>query len=448
MTNGISRRNILHGIGALSALPFFPFHSATASESPDVVIIGAGIAGITAARELAKSEISFTVVEARNRIGGRAYTESRIFGVPYDHGCAWLHSADKNPLTPLVKAAGFETLDEEGDEIWFYSDGEELDDDGYDEAADAIESLAERVDRYDVEDYGDKSARAISKSRNKWDDLAHLVLGEYEAGVGTDKLSAEDFQNQIGTGVEWMVPQGMAAGIFAALGPVPVELNTTVSKISWGGKRVKVQTNNGELNAAAVIITVPTDIISDGTIAFDPALPNWKMSAYQACPMGVLDKITLQFTPAFNKLFDEAETTTAYIQHNGVWWDHLLRPFDLALDIAFTGGQQSRDLAREADPQSAAIDLAVGVLVDAFGSEIKSMFVKGHFTNWSADPFARGAYAYAKIGKSRLREKIATPVENRLFFAGEACVPQWATQAPAAYLSGRKAAKKVEKMVI
>ena len=70
------------------------------------------------------------------------------------------------------------------------------------------------------------------------------------------------------------------------------------------------------------------------------------------------------------------------------------------------------------------------------------MFVKGHFTNWSADPFARGAYAYAEVGKNMLRKKIATPVDERLFFAGEACVPKWATQAPAAYLSGRSAAKK------
>ena len=293
-----------------------------------------------------------------------------------------------------------------------------------------------------MEDYGDNSARAILKPKNKWDDLAHLIMGEYEAGVGTDKLSAKDFQTQIGTSKELLVPIGMAAGIFKALGPVPVKLNTKVSKIVWRGKNVVVDTSNGNLTTKAVIITVPTEIIADGTIQFAPALPSWKMSAFHDCPMGVLDKIALQFHPSFNDFLNEANTTTAYINHEGIWQDHLLRPFGHPLDITFTGGQQSLNLASEANPQEAAIDYALNALVDAFGSEIKPMFQKGHYTNWSADPLARGAYSYAKVGKHSSRRKIAKPISNRLFFAGEACVPKWATQAAAAYISGQNAAKQ------
>jgi monoamine oxidase len=447
MTNAISRRRMLSGIGAMTTLPLIPLHAATATGPPEVVIVGAGIAGITAAQELAKAGISFTVLEARNRIGGRAYTESQTFGVPYDHGCAWLHSADKNPLMPLIKGVGFATVDEGAADTWFYSDGEELDDDEYEDASDAVESLEDRVGDYNVKENGDKSVRDIAPPKGEWGRFAHLVMGEYEAGVGTDELSVEDVQSQYGTGVEWMVPQGMATGIFKALGPVPVQLNTIVTRIAWGGPGVIVETNKGTLNAAAALITVPTDIIADGTIVFEPALPDWKMDAYQACPMGVLDKITLQFSSSFNEFFEEASTTSVYIEHQGVWRDHLLRPFDLPLDVAFTGGRQSRDLAREADPQAAAIDLALSALTDTFGFEIKRMFVKGHFTNWSADPFARGAYAYARVGKNHLRRKIATPVDDRLFFAGEACVPEWATQAPAAYISGRTAANQAARAV-
>ena len=444
----VSRRTILNGLGAMVTLPIIPLHNATASGTPDVIIIGAGIAGITAARELAKKGVSFTVVEARNRIGGRAYTESETFGVPYDHGCAWLHSANKNPLTALVEGAGFDTRDDEESEIWMYSEGEELDEEGYEEVEDAVHYLERRVDNHDLEERDDKSVRALSSPNDTWGQLAHLMMGEYEAGIGTDKLSVEDAQTQIGTGVEWMVPQGMAAGIFQALGSVPVSLNTIVKKVKWGNKNVVVETNKGTLSAKAVIITVPTDIIADGSIAFEPALPDWKLKAYQDCPMGVLDKTTLQFTPAFNSFFEEADTTTAYINHKGVWQDHLLRPFELPLDIAFTGGDQSYSLAREADPQMAAIDLALSTLIDTFGSDVKSMFVKGHFTNWSAEPFSRGAYAYAKIGKNSSRKKMARPLDNKLFFAGEATVAKWATQAPAAYLSGKKAAKDAIDTVI
>ena len=442
MANYFSRRQLLSGIGAFASSHLLNNTNAAASSNPDVIIIGAGIAGITAARSLKKSGIPFTVVEARNRIGGRAYTETSTFGIPYDHGCAWLHSADKNPLTKLIKSIGFDTLDEGKIQTWVYHDGEELGDKEYKRAETAIERLESRVDNHDVEDHGDKSARSILKPKNKWDDLAHLIMGEYEAGVGTNLLSAKDYQNQIGTGKELLVPNGMAAGIFKALGPVPVSLDTKVSKIKWSNKNVIVETNRGNLTANAVIITVPTEIIADGTIKFDPALPNWKMSAFHNCPMAVLDKIALQFKPSFNDLLEEANTTTAYINHEGVWQDHLLRPFGYPLDIAFTGGQQSHDLASEANPQQAAIDYALTALVDAFGSEIRPLFQKGHFTNWSADPLARGSYSYAKVGKHKSRQNIAKPIKNRLFFAGEACVPKWATQATAAYLSGQNAAKK------
>ena len=442
MAGHFSRRQLLNGVGALASTHLLHNISAIASSNPDVVIIGAGIAGITAARSLKKAGVSFTVVEARDRIGGRAYTETSTFGVPYDHGCAWLHSADKNPLTKLIKRAGYKTLDEGNIQSWMYYDSEELDDKEYGRAEAAIDKLEKRVDNYDVEDYGDKSARSILKPKDKWDDLAHLIIGEYEAGIVTNKLSAEDYQSQIGTGKELLVPNGMAAGIFNALGPVSAKLNTKVSKIKWGGKNVIIETNNGNLTAKAVIITVPTEIIADGTIRFSPALPNWKMLAFQDCPMGVLDKIALQFHPSFNDFFKEANTTTAYINHESVWQDHLLRPFGHPLDIAFTGGEQSLDLAREANPQQAAIDYALAALVDAFGSEIRPMFQKGHFTNWSADPFARGAYSYAKVGKHKSRRKIAKPINNRLFFAGEACVPKWATQAAAAFISGQTAAKQ------
>ena len=126
MANSISRRQLLSGVGAFASSHLLHNTNAAASNNPDVIIIGAGIAGITAARSLKKSGIPFTVVEARNRIGGRAYTETSTFGVPYDHGCAWLHSADKNPLTKLIKRAGYKTLDEGKNQTWMYYDGEEL----------------------------------------------------------------------------------------------------------------------------------------------------------------------------------------------------------------------------------------------------------------------------------------------------------------------------------
>ena len=138
MAHKFSRRQLLGGIGAFASVQLLHNAKAVASSNPDVVIIGAGIAGITAAKSLEKAGVSFTVIEARDRIGGRAYTETSTFGVPFDHGCAWLHSADKNPLTKLIKRAGYQTLNEGINPAWMYHDGEELSNKEYERAEAAI----------------------------------------------------------------------------------------------------------------------------------------------------------------------------------------------------------------------------------------------------------------------------------------------------------------------
>jgi len=431
---------ILGSMAGMTALPFWPSFSA-ASGDVDVVVIGAGIAGVTAAQDLLKEGLSVTVVEARDRIGGRAYTESDTFGVPYDHGCAWLHSANKNPLTKLVRNAGFETYDEEDKEWWLYLDGDEADDDGYEALEDAYESLERAMERIEDKDNPvDTSVYEARRPKDRFGRIAHAISGPFEYGEETDRVSVLDVQSQIGTGVEWMVPQGMGAAIFKALGPVPVSLKTTVSKVDWGGKTIKVETSKGTLTCKAIVSTVPTEIIADGTIAFSPALPDWKTQACRDVPMGVLDKIALQFN---KNVFDEAEGNTVYEQDgaDGQIWDHLVRPFDLNLTVTFLGGDFSRDLTKQGD--QAAFDVALDSLVNIFGSSVRGAFVKGHYTKWDADPFARGAYSYAKPGKHKSRKKVAAPVDDRLFFAGEACDQKWATQAAAAYLTGQRAAKSI-----
>jgi monoamine oxidase len=107
--------------------------------------------------------------------------------------------------------------------------------------------------------------------------------------------------------------------------------------------------------------------------------------------------------------------------------------------VTFIGGQFARDLTREGD--EAAFDLALDSLTEVFGSDIRKTFVKGHFTKWDADPLARGAYSFVRPNHVRDRGLLATPVDHRLFFAGEACITRWATQAAAAYITGMDAGK-------
>ena len=443
LLNRVGRRTLLGGIGgllSLGAAPRLVFGQGTAN--PDVVVVGAGIAGLSAARDLIAAGRSVLVVEARNRIGGRAYTESATFGVPYDHGCAWLHSADINPVTPLVQEAGFSTLDEGAREYWLFLDGEDAEDAAYDAADDAYDALADAID--DSEDTlggRDRAVAALSPPKDRFDALAHARFGPFEAGVETSALSTVDVYTQVGSGVEWMVPDGLGAAVLTALGPVPVKLDTPVSRIDWSGPGVTLDTPNGTITTQAVIVTVPTDIIADGSITFSPQLPADQMDAFASIPMGQLDKIALQFD---RDLFEEADTNTLYTQkeEGAPFWDHLLRPFGHDLVITFTGGETSRALS--GDP-AGAIEAALDDLEWHFGASVRKHFVKGHFTDWGADPLARGAYAAAKVGHNKKRRLLSRPTADKVFFAGEATVPEWATQVAAAYISGGRAARKADK---
>ena len=447
----VSRRQLLAGLSVLPAVPAFGFQSG----NPDVVVVGAGIAGITAARDLRAKGRTVTVLEARNRIGGRAYTESETFGVPYDHGCAWLHSADENPVTSLVtEGAGFDVVDEGEREKWLYLDGAEANEEQYEAVFDAHTNLMRQIERAgdDAEDAGtfsDRSVSKLSEPENRFERIAHEIIGPLEAGEDTTSLSVLDVYYQIGTGVEWMVPNGLAAGIFKALGPVPVQLNTEVKKIAWGGKEVQVETSQGTLRTKKVILTVPTEIIADGTIAFEPALPGWKLSAAADLPMGLLDKVSLQFDEDFSEMTEGAVLNSLIVQNgeDGHIWDFLLRPFDLDLTVGFLGGDYSRDLSAQPDADQLAIELALENLVSVFGSDIREMFIKGHYTKWDRDPFARGAYAASKPGRNGSRKKMRQSVDDRLFFAGEATITRWATQVSAAYVSGQKAAREVDRLL-
>ena len=286
----LSRRTFLT---LLASMPLTKALAALPTAPSDVIVIGAGIAGLTAAKALIDEGANVTVIEARDRIGGRAYTESTTFGVPYDHGCAWLHSANKNPLTKLIRNQGIQTFDEgnsQGD-TWLYMDGQEASTQQYSALEETLETLHEKIDHAEdyYEEYGrDLAIAEIDRPQDRLKRISHATVGALEAGVDTDLLSLYDVYSQIGTGVEWMVPSGMASGIISGIGKVPVSLNTQAQKINWQNESVVVETNKGIIKAKAVLITVPPALIADNTLRFDPLLPSWKAQAAQDLPMGLL----------------------------------------------------------------------------------------------------------------------------------------------------------------
>ncbi|MDX1738703.1 MAG: FAD-dependent oxidoreductase, partial [Alphaproteobacteria bacterium] len=204
----LSRRRFISAAGSALVAPSISPSFAALPSNPEIVIIGAGVAGLSAARTLRANGVDCVILEARDRIGGRAYTDSSIFGIPYDLGAAWLHSADENPLTNLVMEAGFDVVDEQATDTWLYLDGREASDDQYESLERAMEKLDESInDKIDaaIDDIGhfkDRSVFDLSPIENRFDRIAHEVLGPLEAGADTNILSAMDVYSQRATGVE------------------------------------------------------------------------------------------------------------------------------------------------------------------------------------------------------------------------------------------------------
>ena len=404
----------------------------------DTLVIGAGIAGLTAARQLAEEGVSVMVLEARDRIGGRAYTESDTFGVPFDHGCAWLHSADINPLTPLVEEAGFETADEGGRDYWLALDGAEAADADYASLDEALGMLRDRLETWDGQ--SDQSVAELCPVKDRFDRIAHARIGPFEAGVETTELSVADVNTQEGTGVEYMVPGGFGAALMKVIGPVKTELSKPVSRIDWSSDPIRVSGPWGSVTARRVLITVSAGVLASGAIRFTPELPAWKQEAIAGLPMGALEKTTFAFAPG---TLGEADTNTLYSQdgETGTVWDYLVRPFGTDLVVTFTGGNLARDLLKL--PEADALEAALEGLVSYFGSDIRKAVQQTHRTRWATDPFALGAYSAALPGKLQSRAGLGRDIDERLFFAGEGVVPEWATQATAAWLSGQAAADQI-----
>lgn len=431
-----SRRRFITTSAAGLAAPLLLPRAGRAADV-DVVVIGAGIAGLTATRLLREAGRNVITLEARSRIGGRAYTENGTFAIPYDHGCAWIHSADINPLTGLVTNQGYETVEEGSMDIWLYLDGREASDESYAGVNEAFGILDDRLQEWSGG--MDISVAELSPPLTRPDRIAHARIGPLKAGVATDRLSVADVNAQQGRGIELMVPRGMAAALIEAIGIVDVQLAHPVEAVDWSGDDIIVSGAWGAIRARTVLVTVSTGVLASGAIRFTPDLPDWKTGAIAGLPMGVLEKTTFQMRHGSIP----ASGNTLYVQNgeNGEVWNYLLRPFGSDLVVAFTGGRHGLDLLDL--PEADALEAALEGLVQTFGAGIRKQVVKAHRTGWGRDPFALGAFSSALPGKLESRVALGRPMAGKLFFAGEAVVPEWASQATAAWLSGRDAASDI-----
>jgi monoamine oxidase len=402
------------------------------SSDTEVVIIGGGAAGVAAARRLADARIDCLLVEARSRLGGRAWTINSEF--PIDLGCGWLHSADRNPWREVAALQG-RSIDKTPPPWMRRSAPIGFPLSEQDAFLQAHREFYERLDSLS-EDKPDVAAATFLEPHGRWNALINAV-SSYVSGAELDRVSARDFDRYGDSGVNWRVVEGYGTVIAAHGHGLPVMLGCPVRLIDRRGRRLRMETPNGAITANAAIVTVPTPVLAEEKIVFIPPLPE-KTEAALGLPLGLADKLFLSLADAeeFNKesrLFGHTDRSRTGVYH--------FRPFGRPQIEAYFGGRLAAEL--EAGGDGAFVDFAVSELVGLFGSDFARRVKPLKLHPWGIDPFSRGSYSYALPGKAECRAALAAPVDDRLFFAGEACSGSDYSTAHGAYLTGVTAAEQV-----
>jgi monoamine oxidase len=400
----------------------------------DVAIIGSGAAGLGAAHALKSAGVSFMVLEARDRVGGRGHTIMVSPEVTFDLGCGWLHSADKNAFIGIAERLNFaieKTLPPWRDRAVGNAFPPE-------ERASFIRALDDFFQRiHDAAKGGvDYPAYLYLEPGNRWNPMIDAI-STYINGAETDRVSILDFDAYEDTNLNWRVRRGYGALMAAYGAPLPIAFNCAVTLIDHSQKRLRLETSLGTLTADKVIITVPTNLIADATIRFHPALPD-KVDAAAGLPLGLADKVVLaledpEALPKEGNLRGATMRTEMGTFH--------LRPFGQPCIEGFFGGRYAQALEDAGDGAIAAA--SIDEIVSFLGSDIRRKLKPLRESRWAHDPFARGSYSHALPGHAGKRAVLAAPVDERLFFAGEATSPNFFTTAHGAHDSGERAAAEV-----
>ncbi len=397
-----------------------------------VAIVGAGAAGLAAAHALARANIPYLLIDSRARLGGRAFTEI-INKLPLDLGCGWLHSANKNPWAAIAYKLGFH-IDKTKPPWEEQSCGQGMSLAEQEAFQAAFGDFENRIDKAALSE--DEPAAALLDPASRWNPLIDAIC-TYLNGASLKDVSAADYQNYEDTDVNWRIKEGYGALIGAYGSGLPVALRTRVLCINHDGRTVKLVTDRGEIAAQQVIVTVPTSAIASDSLRFIPELPD-KIDAAHHLPLGLVNKLFLScdqpaMFPTDGHFFGDWHTAATGSYH--------LKPFGHPVIEVFLAGSLARDLAAEG--ARAHGDFAIGELVKLLGSDVRKPLRTLTQSAWHDDPFVRGSYSYAEVGCAGARETLGRAVDDRLFFAGEACSTRAFATAHGAFQTGAGAAREL-----
>lgn len=415
------------------------------SINPEVIVIGAGAAGLAAAKRLAELGRSATVIEASRRIGGRARSEEIAPRVWFDLGCAYLHNGDINPFADIADALGFAIGREHGDLFdWrrsgIYRDGEPIAESERRAWGAYLEACDQRV-------YAPRAAEQDAAIADivDVDDVYAMTYANLMAAIlarDIDQISAVDAA-AFKPGPDFPLRDGYGNLVACWGRDVAVELNCRAQAVDLSGPGVRVATSRGDLRAASALCTVSTGVLASGQIEFVPSLPAPKQAAIAGLPMGVLNKTCVHFE---RDVFGPEGRGFHYVcrdETGATGFEASVMGLDTA--VVFYGGRFAAWL-EEQGPQAARA-YALDQVSEAFGNDIRRHALRSIATAWNAEQTTLGSYSCALPGQADQRGVLAQPLADRVFFAGEATRIEDHATCHGAYWSGIRAADEIDRVL-
>jgi monoamine oxidase len=401
----------------------------------DIGVIGAGAAGIAAARRVVAANRKVIVLEATGQIGGRCLTDTATFDAPFDRGARWIHNPDTNPMIKLARGAGLE--------IGPAPLGQKIRIGRRNARAGEVEELLATLVRANraIDDASRGKvdvpcAAALPKDLSDWAATIEFLLGANSTGKDLKELSAIDKMRAQDRSAALACRQGLGT-LIAKLGEgLPISLATPATRLSWSGRDVTVETQAGKIAARAAIITVSSNVLSSGVLKFTPDIPKRYLDAASKVSLGSYDHIVLQLPgnplglSRDDVVIEQAKDARTAFMIANMGGSSLC-----SIDVA---GAFGRDLSAQGEP--AMVAFAVEWLAKLFGSDVAKAVKKSSATRWNAAPFAMGAMSAASPGGQPSR-KILMESVGSLFLAGEAAHETlWGT-VDGAWESGERAAE-------
>lgn len=415
-----------------------------AASDPDVIIVGAGIAGLATARTLAEAGARVVVLEASNRIGGRIRTD-RSLGLPVELGAGWIHEPNGNPISQLADNTGLETFvtDDENLEV-HRADGAPVSDADVVAGEARLARLAATIDNSVDTDMAMSEAIRRFGAGELDDPLMRWMLSaylEFLTGGSIDDISASMWDEDDGfAGADVILPAGYDRILPQLANGLDIRFGEMVQSIAYSSDGVTVTTSNGAIRANHLICTLPIGVLKAGSVTFDPPLPSAYQRSIEALGMGQVTKLALRFDAPF--WLEDVQYFGVTTEPMGRW-PYFMNTMTYA-DVPLIMGVSLGSYAPIADAMSAedaAADV-LDVLRGVFGASVQEPtgILK---SAWSRDPLALGAYSFAKVGAlpddfNRFAEPIGP-----LHFAGEHTSFDHHGNVHGAYLSGLRAAEAI-----